>query len=157
MPSRWAEVESGKPRYRWNCIWWGIWKIQENNKKGFYRYIGEKNQRECAPSDKCEVLIATDMEKAEVLYKFFASVFKGSQASYFSCIPEPLGGGWRREVFSTAREEQDWCHFMKLNVCRFMGLNGMYPRVLKELADVAVKPLSLIFKKSWLRGEVPSD
>jgi len=52
-------------------------------------------------------LIATDVEKAEVLYKFFASVFKGSQASYFSCIPEPLGGGWRREVFSTAREEQD--------------------------------------------------
>lgn len=33
-----------------------------------------------------------DLEKAEVLHEFFASVFTGSQASHFSQVPEPPGG-----------------------------------------------------------------
>ena len=33
----------------------------------------------------------------------------------------------------------------------------MHPRVLKKLADIVTKPLSLIFDKSWLSGEVPGD
>ncbi|OWK62795.1 hypothetical protein RLOC_00008153 [Lonchura striata] len=38
-----------------------------------------------------------------------------------------------------------------------MGPNGIHPRVMRELADELVKPLSIIYQHSWLTDEVPED
>jgi len=38
-----------------------------------------------------------------------------------------------------------------------MGLDGIHPRVLKELVEELAKPLSIIYQQPWLTGEVPND
>ncbi|KAJ7400469.1 hypothetical protein BTVI_105269 [Pitangus sulphuratus] len=38
-----------------------------------------------------------------------------------------------------------------------MGPDEIHHRILKELADVITKPLSMIFEQSWESGEVPAD
>ncbi|GAB0203486.1 hypothetical protein GRJ2_002814200 [Grus japonensis] len=44
-----------------------------------------------------------------------------------------------------------------LDTHKSMGLGGIHPRVLKELAEVLTKPLSFIDQQSWLIREVPVD
>jgi len=37
------------------------------------------------------------------------------------------------------------------------GPDGIHPRVLKQLADVLAKPLSIVYQQSWLTGNIPVD
>ena len=46
---------------------------------------------------------------------------------------------------------------MKVKVYKSMGLDDIHPRALKEMADEVAEPLSIIFEKSRLSGEDPSD
>ncbi|KFO64128.1 RNA-directed DNA polymerase from mobile element jockey, partial [Corvus brachyrhynchos] len=44
-----------------------------------------------------------------------------------------------------------------LDIYKSMGPDGIHPRVMKEMADELVKPLSIIYQESWPSGEVPDD
>ncbi|KFV88189.1 hypothetical protein N308_04118, partial [Struthio camelus australis] len=48
-------------------------------------------------------------------------------------------------------------HLSKLDIHKSMGPDRMHPRVLRELAEVIARPLSIILERSWRTREVPED
>ncbi|GAB0206149.1 mitochondrial enolase superfamily member 1 [Grus japonensis] len=95
----------------------------KGNKKSFYRYVSDKKRmRENVGPLQNETgdLVTQDMEKAEVLNGFFASVFTGKCSSHTAQVTE--GRDWENAEPPTVGEDQVRDHLRNLKVHKSMDL-----------------------------------
>lgn len=80
--------------------------------------------------------MTNNMEMAEILNNFFASVFNGTLSFHISQVPECQGMNWRNEI----REDQVQDDLSLLKIHKSVGPNKILCRALRKLANVIVKP-----------------
>lgn len=70
-------------------------------------------------------------------------------------ISKEQGEGWSKKYVTLSEEDQVSEHKSKLDMIKSMEPDRMHPQVLRELADIVVKPLLVIFDHSEGMGEMP--
>ncbi|CAM4524209.1 unnamed protein product [Caretta caretta] len=129
----------------------------KSNKKGFFRYVGNKKKAKESVGPLLNEggnLVTEDVEKANVLNAFFASVFTNKVSSQTAALGIAK---WGRDGQPSVEIEVVRDYLEKLDVHKSMGPDELHPRVLKELAAVIAEPLAIIFENSWRTGEFPDD
>ncbi|CAM4644907.1 unnamed protein product [Lepidochelys kempii] len=129
----------------------------KSNKKGFFRYVSNKKkvkERVGRLLNEGGNLVTEDVEKANVLNAFFASVFMNKISSQTTALGSTAWGGGDQPP---VEKEVVRDYLEKLDEHKSMGPDVLHPRVLKELAVVIAEPLAIIFENSWQLGEVPDN
>ena len=128
----------------------------KGNPKSFWKYVRSKTKVKSGISDLQKEdgsLTQTDVEKAELLNKFFASVFTDENLSY---VPDPDYQHNAKKLEDINISREDVLKKLKnLKPSKAPGPDGLHPRVLKEAANVLADPLAEVFNKSISEGSVP--
>ena len=140
----------------------GIAKEVKKNPKAIWKYIKSKSKTKegvsdlnVDPKDTTSPLTKSNQEKAQVLGKFFSSVFTDELAG---AIPEPphviVNEAMNDLVITEAMVEKT---LNKLKIDKSPGPDKLHPRFLKELAHQLSVPITIIFKTSLQTMELPTE
>lgn len=87
---------------------------------------------------------------------FFASIFNVNDGPRAARCPELEDHGCKNDQLA-ADLETVWVLLLQLDPYIHMGSDGIHLGILRELADVIEKALSIISEQSWKLGEIPAD
>ena len=128
----------------------------KSKKKVFLRYINnkQKQKKNTGPLLNRRGELVTNTEKADVLNTFFISIFTST------IRPQTLATKTQVDANTDplSVEEELVCELLQeLDPYKLMGPDVIHLRVLRKLADVIMRLLSIIFEKSWRSGDFSED
>ncbi|KAK4811103.1 hypothetical protein QYF61_016389 [Mycteria americana] len=117
----------------------------KGNKKSFYRYTDSKRKaKENRGSllNGARDLVPKDTGMTDVL------IFTGKACPQASQVPEPNGRVWGSKALLITEENTVRDHLNHFDIYKSIGSDGIHLRQQKELADVIVRSLFIIFERS---------
>ena len=126
------------------------------NPKRFFQYVSNRTKpKESVANLKYEGgLTSSDIEKADVLNKFFASVFTTE-------TEEPIPPISHHNVTPTCdvtvTVKQMEKALRELNPAKSPGPDEIHPKVLHEACSELAEPLKLLFDRTLVEGKLPLD
>jgi hypothetical protein len=139
-----------------------IAKNAKKNPKKFWQYANSKRKTKSGISELKykkengeDNKTSTDKEKAEVLAIFFSSVFTNEPDGEIPNI-EPIT--IEHDCLEIFFQEKEVMKLLQdLNVNKSPCPDGLHPKMLKELSEALVKPLTIIYNTSLSLGTVPDS
>ena len=135
-----------------------IAKSAKKNPKRFYAYAKSKlNTNHAIPDlvNENNEKISDDADKADLLNKFFCSVFTNENLNH---IPEPTPK-IENDCLDTVEISKEKVEKLlaALDPGKSEGADGMNPKILKELSHQLAEPMTMIFRKSLDEGTLPEQ
>ena len=130
----------------------------KSNPKAFYKYANGKMKVRAAVGDLKRPdggIAQTNMEKAETLNEFFASVFTKEQTGELPDFEDrPFTTTLHSITISPSQIEKK---LSKLNPTKSPGPDGIHTRILREVSAEISQPLAHLYSRSLRSGEVPQE
>ena len=135
-----------------------IAKNIKKNPKAFWKYVKSKLKTRSTIDHLTKedgTMTINDEENAEVLNRFFTSVFTEEDLENIPTLEDRYHGPPLENIIITP--EMITQKLKKLKTSKSPGPDGFHPRVLMETAEELSVPLTILFRKSLQAAELPED
>jgi len=139
-------------------------KLADNIKtdcKSFYSYISSKsrtNNKVGPLKDDNNRIINGNRDTAEFLNNYFSSVFTRENLEYMPEAVKIFQGDQSDYLMQIDITEEEVLHkLLSINVNKSVGPDEIHGKLLYEIRNEIVKPLTHLFKLSLCLGQVPQD
>jgi len=134
----------------------------KENPKNFWKYVNSKRKNKSNIGDLKtqdtsgnDIIVTEDKDRAEVLGKFFSSVFTQEAQLGMDNLQDRVVNYLNEQPVFTSQSILD--KLSNLNITKSPGPDLLHPRVLYEIRREISQPLQIIFTTSLHSGKLPME